>query len=101
MKMAKRKKKNRSHSEDFKREAVRLMEARGDATVAEVAESIGVRTSQLYEWKKRLGDIAVMAPEGESLEQENTRLRRENSQMRKENETLKKSIALFAKDLRL
>jgi transposase len=99
--MAKRKRKNRSYSDEFKQEAVRLMENRGESTVAEVAASISVKPSQLYEWKRALGEGPSTRVNGESLEEENERLRREMAQMRKENETLKKSIALFAKDLKL
>jgi len=99
--MAKRKRKKRSYSDEFKREALRLMETRGEATVAEIAQSIGVKPSQLYEWKKALGGPAEAAPIDESVEQENERLRRENAQLRKEAETLKKSIALFVKDMKL
>ena len=42
--MAKRKR----HTDAFKREAVRLMETRGDRSIAEVAEGLGVLTNQLY-----------------------------------------------------
>ena len=98
--MAKRKKK-RTYSDEFKREALRLLENRGDSTVAEVATSIGVKSSQLYEWKRALGDTPSGPRDGESMEQEIERLRRENAQLRKESDTLKKSIALFAKDLKL
>ncbi len=42
--MAKRK----SYSEEFKREAVRLLVTRGERPVAEVAKGLGVSASQLY-----------------------------------------------------
>lgn len=97
--MGKKKKVNRSHSEEFKREAVGLLESRGERTAAEVAASLGVQSGQLYQWRKELGSQARPA-ELESLEEENRRLRLQNSQQNKEIDTLKKSVALFARDLR-
>ena len=39
---AKATKKRRKHTEEFKREAVRLLENRGERTVADIAASLGV-----------------------------------------------------------
>lgn len=88
--MAKRK----SYSEEFKREAVRLLLTRGERPVAEVAKGLGVSSSQLYQWQRRYSDVAATAVNGrgESKDQELARLRRENSILRKEKEVLKKSI---------
>lgn len=97
--MGKEKKRNRSHSDEFKRESVGLLESRGDRTAAAVAASLGVQPGQLYQWKKEFG--AQPRPGGmESVEEENRRLRLQNSQLSKENDTLKKSVALFARDLK-
>ncbi len=88
--MAKRK----SYSEEFKREAVRLLLTRGERPVAEVAKGLGVSSSQFYQWQRRYSDVAATAVNGrgESKDQELARLRRENSILRKEKEVLKKSI---------
>jgi len=95
--MAKRK----SYSEEFKREAVRLLVTRGERPVAEVANGLGVSSSQLYQWQRRYADVAATAVNGrgESKDEELARLRREVSVLRKEKEVLKKSIGLFVRDI--
>ena len=74
--MAKRK----SYSEEFKREAVRLLLTRGERPVAEVAKGLGVSSSQLYQWQRRYADVAATAVNGrgESKDEELARLRRES-----------------------
>src|SRR5688572_539265 len=47
--------KRKKHSEEFKREAVRLMETRGERTIADVAESLGVAKNLLHAWKRKFG----------------------------------------------
>ncbi len=99
--MAKKKTKRKQYPEEFKRQAIRLLEGRDGQTVAEVAGDLGVAAGQLYQWRKELG-AAGERPDGmESLEDENRRLRREISQKSKEVDTLKKSIALFAREMKL
>ena len=95
--MAKRK----SYSEEFKREAVRLLVTRGERPVAEVAKGLGISSSQLYAWQQRYADVAKTAVNGrgETKDEELARLRRENSVLRKEKEVLKKSIGLFVRDI--
>jgi transposase len=97
--MAKRKK----YTEEFKREAVRLLESRGERTISDVAESIGVGENQLHAWRKQHGAAAAVARKergGETPEEELKRLRRELAQTRQERDLLKKSIAFFVKDSR-
>tara|TARA_R110000868_G_scaffold260071_1_gene518326 strand:- start:968 stop:1264 length:297 start_codon:yes stop_codon:yes gene_type:complete len=93
-------KKNKRYTEEFKREAVRLLLDRGEQSAAEIAKSLGVQASQLYEWRKRFGDMAVAATggRGEGKDEELERLRKENAQLRKEKEVLKKSVALFIRE---
>ena len=93
-------KKNKRYTEEFKREAVRLLVHRGEQPAAEIAKSLGVQPSQLYEWRKRFGDMAVAATNGrgEGKDEELERLRKENAQLRKEKEVLKKSVALFIRE---
>ena len=92
--------KRRKYTDDFKREAVRLMETRGERTVADVAESLGVNEGLLHDWKKRFGDVAddVRRERGETPEDELKRLRRENAQLKRDKEILKKAAAFFAKE---
>jgi transposase len=95
------KRKRKKHSEEFKREAVRLLENRGERTVADVAASVGVAENLLHAWKRKLGGAAEQVRRergGETPEDELKRLRREVTQLRQERDVLKKSVAVFARD---
>jgi transposase len=98
---AKSKRKRKKHTEEFKREAVRLLETRGERTVSDVAASLGVAENMLHAWKRKLGSAAEQVRKergGETPEEELKRLRRENAQLRQERDVLKKSVAVFARD---
>lgn len=93
--------KRKKHPEEFKREAVRLLEGRGERTIADVAASLGVAENLLHAWRKKYGNAAAQVRKergGETPEEELKRLRRENAQLRQEREVLKKSVAVFARD---
>lgn len=94
------KKKRKRFTEEFKREAVRLMLTRGDRTVGDVAESLGVSEGHLHTWRKRYSDIGaeVRRERGETPEDELKRLRREVAKLKREREILKKAAAFFAKE---
>ena len=94
--MAKRKK----YTEEFKREAVRLLLSRGEQSAASVAKGLGIAESMLYQWAKKHGDVAKAAvnSRGETTDEELVRLRREVNQLRKEKEILKKSALLLLRD---
>ena len=95
------KRKRKKHAEEFKREAVRLLENRGERTIADVAASLGVAENLLHAWKRKLGSAAEQVRRergGETPEDELKRLRRENAQLKQERDVLKKSIAVFARD---
>jgi len=97
----KSKKKRKKHPEEFKREAVRLLESRGERTVADVAASLGVAENLLHAWKRKFGGAAEQVRRergGETAEDELKRLRREVTQLKQEREVLKKSVAFFARD---
>lgn len=92
------KKRNR-HTEEFKREAVRLMLSRGDRTVGDVARGLGVTAGDLHRWRDKLGgSTQTKAATTETVEQENKRLRKEVERLRQEREILKKAAAFFAKE---
>jgi transposase len=93
--------KRKRHTEEFKREAVRLLETRGERTVADVASGLGVAENLLHLWRRKYGSsIEQQRRErgGESPEEELKRLRREIAQVKQERDVLKKSIAFFVKD---
>lgn len=87
--------KRKQHNEEFKREAVRLMQSRGERTVEQVADDVGVSAGQLYKWRERLGRVgpAKGGVSHDELLHENQRLKRENDRLRQERELLKKSMA--------
>ena len=90
---------NKPKSEEFKREAVKRLENRGERTVAEIAEELGVNDSRLYAWRKQFADEARIAEgKAETVEEENARLRRENLELQRDRDALLKSIAVFVKD---
>jgi len=93
-------KKGEKYSEEFKSDAVRMMRNRGDRSVAEVADDLGVPQSALYRWAAEVDEatVAKRNDKGETLEDEVRRLRKENDRLRMEKAILKKAAAFFAKD---
>lgn len=93
-------KKVKTYTEEFKRDAVRLMRSRGKRTVSQIADDLGVTDCMLYRWASKLGkeSIAKRNEQGETLEAENRRLRKEIEQLRVERAILKKAAVFFAKE---
>jgi transposase len=89
---------SKHHTEEFKAEAVELVERSGKS-VPEIAEGLGINPRTLYHW------IASHQPKEESsnhlsekdLEAENKRLRRELEIAKQERDILKKAMGVFAK----
>ena len=92
--------KRRTYTDEFRREAVRMMMTRGERSVADVASSLGVAESLLHLWRKKYPDTAqaVRRERGETPEDELKRLRREVAQLKRDKEILKKAAAFFAKE---
>ena len=85
------------HSEEFKREAVRIALSSGLAR-ERVASNLGIGKSTLGQWVShyRPGE-GVSAPQPQAdLARENERLRLENRVLRKERYILKKATQFFA-----
>lgn len=95
--MSKKNQKRKRYSSDFKAEAVRLLDQRGERTIAEVAQSLGVAESMLHSWKRQ-HDPERSNDRGESQEEELRRLRREVSDLKRDRDALAKSIAVFVRD---
>jgi transposase len=97
--MAKQTKK-KNYTEEFRRDAVRLMRNRGKRTVAQIADDLGVTDGMLYRWAEKLdkASTAKRNEQGETLEQENRRLRKDVERLRVERAILKKAAAFFAKE---
>jgi hypothetical protein len=60
---AKAKKKRKKHPEEFKREAVRLMESRGERTVADVASGLTYQDTRLNNVDKVGPPSGTLKPE--------------------------------------
>lgn len=88
------------YTEEFKRDAVRMMRNRGERTVAQVADDLGVQPNQLHRWAANSDHSAAAKrnDSGETLEEENRRLRKENERLRMERAILKKAAAFFARE---
>jgi transposase len=93
-------KQRRKFTEEFKRDAVRMMRGRGSRTVEEVADDLGIVQNLLHRWAQKFDKDAVAKrnAEGETLDQEVRRLRKEVEQLRVEKAILKKAAAFFARD---
>ncbi len=84
--MTKRKRTN--YSDDFKREAIKLVNEQG-YKISEAAKNLGVHESVLRRWVKETGTVALAPGSQEDLHKELRRLKRENKRLRMEREILK------------
>ncbi len=96
--------KRKRFTQEFKREAVQLLE-KGNKSAADLARELGVRRNQLYKWKDELsqhGDDAF--PGGgrpvSDKDAEIARLKRELERVTEERDVLKKAALYFAKESR-
>ena len=92
-----------AYTEEFRREAVRLVE-RDPSQLKRVARDLGVAAASLRTWWQRAqtdsnGPI-VHPARVLTLEEENRQLRRENARLQEERDILKKATAFFAKESR-
>jgi transposase len=88
---------------EFKREAVRLLDA-GERPASEVAIDLGIRRNQLYKWKTdqlRSGELSFPGSGRKPVDQESevARLRTELARVTEERDILKKAAVFFAREL--
>lgn len=95
--MSRKDQERKRHSPEFKAEAVRLVERRGDRTVAEVASTLGVAPNMLHVWRRQV-DPNQSNDRGETPDQELQRLRREVIDLKRDRDALVESIAIFVRD---
>jgi transposase len=88
----------RKYTEEFKREAVRLM-AISDKPIAEIARDLGVNDNNLYRWRGLYGNQRQVKPNGSvaEMEAELKRLRREVEVLRQERDILKKAMSIVSR----
>lgn len=89
----------KKYTEEFKKDAVRLMQARGQQTIPQVATRLGVTSSHLHRWHKKYAHGVVGATSTTQERDRNEELRRRVRQLEQENAILKKAAAFFAREL--
>lgn len=94
--------KRRPFSEEYRQEAVRLVES--GQPVAQVASDLGIGRSTLWRWVESHRPRPLEeppAPESvHELQKENARLRKQVALLEEEKEILKKATAFFARETR-
>ena len=88
----------RTYTEEFKREAVRLMEMSGKP-IAEIARDLGINDNNLYRWRGLYGSRPQANTNGSvtEMEAELKRLRREVEVLRQERDILKKAMSIVSR----
>jgi transposase len=84
------------HSDEFRREAVRIALTSG-LTRRQVAADLGIGFSTLSKWIQLDRRDEVLSAPQEDLTKENERLRREVRLLKEERDLLKKATVFFAK----
>ena len=93
------KRKVRSYTVEFKKEAVALVTEQG-YSVLKAAESLGITDKLLYNWKAKFEAEQSGSTLNEDERAELKRLRKENKELKMEKEILKKASAFFAKEMK-
>jgi transposase-like protein len=87
----------RKFSKEFKENALELAR-RGDKSIKEIAESLGITAERLYRWRARAAEAAgtrAFPGQGNPRDEELARLRKENAMLKETNEILKKAAAIL------
>ena len=91
------KKQRHKYTEEFKREAVRLVTVQG-YKVSEAARNLGVNANLLSVWKRKYSDQTTNTELTQDEQMELARLRGEIKKLRMERDILKKATAFFANE---
>ena len=88
---------NKTYTEEFKRDAVRLAGERGN--VSAVARDLGIDSSNLRQWIKLVKSASdhPFPGKGNPQDPELAALLKENARLREDNEILKKAVGIFTK----
>ncbi|NKW80312.1 IS3 family transposase [Ochrobactrum pecoris] len=86
--------KQREFTEEFKREAVRILTTSG-RSISSVAEDLGIGKSTLDRWRRNFAENDLLSGPHEDMSQELARLRKENELLRQERDLLKKRDGLL------
>lgn len=88
----------KQYTKEFKEEAVALV-IEQSYSIAQAAESLGIKTSLLYKWKEKIEAEQEGQDMTDNEREELKRLRKEVKELRMEKEILKKASAFFAKEM--
>jgi transposase len=93
--------KRKRFSEEFKLEAVRLLEA-GGRPASEIARQLGIPRNRVYKWQEQVRKNGARAfpGSGRRSRDEVAQLKRELERVKEERDILKKAAAYFAKELK-
>ena len=95
--------KRRTYTEDFKREAVRLLASSGKSG-HEIEDDLGIGRGQIYRWRKQLaqekGSMRAFPGSGHARDEELAWLKRELAVVREEGDILRKAVAIFSRPKR-
>ena len=87
------------YSPEFRRDAVELVRS-SDRTVLEIARSLGILDTTLYNWVRADREARDLHGDElcESEREELRRLRKENAELKLDREILRKAAAYFARE---
>jgi transposase len=87
----------RSYTEEFKREAVALLERSNNK--AQVARELGIHPNLLDKWRSKIRNNPdrPFPGKGNPQDEELASLKRENARLKEEVEILKKAVGIFSK----
>ena len=97
-----REKKYRSYTEEFKVEALKLLESSGKSA-AQIERDLGITTGLLLKWRDRYqvkrenGEMQLAPSEMTEAQAEVKRLRRQLKIAEEERDILKKAVTIFSK----
>lgn len=91
------KRKRRSYTQEFKKEAVNLIVEQG-YSYAEAGRNLGVNPNRISRWRREIEEDSGESGNTLSVQAELKRLRKENKRLKLEREILKKAAAFFAKE---
>jgi len=83
--------KGKRYDEEFKREAVRLVQVTGKSPL-EIAKDLGISDNSIYNWMKQSKPYGQLTEEGKEL----VLLRKELADVKLERDVLKKAVAIFS-----
>jgi len=96
-------KRNKTYSESFRREAVRMADQPG-RTAADVARELGIHPGQIYNWRTQFNKLSkkqFTVADGTNYSQEEAaeirKLKKRVAELEEERDFLKKATAYFAK----